>query len=274
VAATRAKKELYLLGHIQETDDGIKADSRSFLGLIKDVLNESMAAKAAEGPLDEPGVRATGLCLKRLAPSWTLPTPATPCASVAAGPVNATADMDRPVFDWAGAEARHGGTVIHRYLYRIAADGLSHWDINRVIEEKGAMTAMLRGLGLNRGQAEDGAKKCVEIISRALNDEKGVWILGPHEDEAAEYAVTGLVEGKIKSVIIDRTFVDDKGIRRVIDYKTGEHRGGELALFLANEKKRYKAQLEGYAEVLERWNKGKTIRKALYYPAIPAWIEW
>jgi len=273
VAATRAKKELYLLGHIKESDNGIEADSRSFLGLVEDVLNKSMVAKAAEGDEGAEG-RPDGPCLKRLSPAWTPPEPSSPCAPVATAPLNAAADMDRPVFDWAGAEARHNGTVIHRYLYRIAREGVSRWQPGRIAAEEGTMTAMLRGLGLNRDKAGEGAKRCVEIISRALNDEKGAWILGPHRDEAAEYALTGPVDKEIKSVIIDRTFVDDKGIRWVIDYKTGEHRGGELRVFLENEKKRYKAQLEGYAELLERWNKGKTIKKALYYPAIPAWIEW
>jgi len=274
VAATRAKKELYLLGHIEEADDGIKADSRSFLGLIGHALNESMVTKesARDGKGAETGPGEP--CLKRLSPAWTLPEPPPPCASVVAGPLNATADIDRPVFDWAGAEARHNGTVIHRYLYKIAREGISRWQPGKVAAEEGTMIAMLRGLGLNRAQAEEGAKKCVEIISRALNDEKGAWILGPHEDEAAEYALTGPLDKEITSVILDRTFVDEKGIRWVIDYKTGEHRGGELRVFLENEKKRYKAQLEGYAGLLERWNKGKTIKKALYYPAIPAWIEW
>jgi len=275
VAATRAKKELYLLGHTQESSGGeIKSDSRSFFHLIGHVLTGAMVAPAgAEGePCKE--VKQSKIRLKRLAPSWTLPTPSPPCALLRPGLVTAGSHMGRPVFDWAGAGARHSGTVAHRYLQRIAVEGLQEWGTGRVDGERARMEAMLRGLGLNNADARAGAKRCLRIIINALTDERGRWILSPHGEGASEYALTGLVDGEIRRVIIDRTFVDEKGVRWVIDYKTGEHRGGDLGGFLEREKERYKAQLEGYAGLLGLVDNEKEIRKGLYYPAIPAWIEW
>ena len=45
----------------------------------------------------------------------------------------------------------------------------------------------------------------------------------------------GLVGGSVRHFTLDRTFVDDAGIRWIIDYKTGSHEGGNLEAFLNNE---------------------------------------
>lgn len=251
----------------------MKSDSRSFFHLIGHAMSEARVTPGNEEEADKE-VNRSEVRLKRLAPSWTLPTPSLPCAPVTAGIVTAGLHEERPVFDWAGAVARHSGTVTHRYLHRIALEGVSEWAAERVSGERTRMEAMLRGLGLNGAEARSGAKKCVQIIIAALSDERGRWILSPHGEDAAEYALTGLVEGELRRVIIDRTFVDEKGLRWVIDYKTGEHSGGDLGGFLEREKERYKAQLEGYAGLFGTVDGEIEIRKALYYPAIPAWIEW
>ncbi|MBI5345383.1 MAG: hypothetical protein HZB83_08655, partial [Deltaproteobacteria bacterium] len=61
--------------------------------------------------------------------------------------------------------------------------------------------------------------------------------------------------------------------RWIIDFKTGAHRGGSLEAFLKNEKERYRAQLEAYEALIRAKGETRDIKKALYYPAIPAWIE-
>jgi len=277
VAATRAAKELYLLGHIKENAEGISAPGGAFLGLIGHVLSEDMVVRAGDGVEADHEAGPPEPCHRRLVGSWTPPCPDLPCAALRGDRAKAADARDavRPVFDWAGAEARHSGTVAHRYLYRIATEGLPEWDAERAGREKGRMEAMLRGLGLNREMARAGARRCLQIIIQALADQRGRWILKRHTEGSAEYALTGMVEGRIRRVIIDRTFVDEKGVRWVIDYKTGEHAGGDLGGFLSAEKERYKDQLDGYAGLLGVGGEEKdNIRKGLYYPAIPAWIEW
>ncbi|MFQ5353342.1 MAG: UvrD-helicase domain-containing protein [Thermodesulfobacteriota bacterium] len=274
VAATRAAKELYLFGHIEAASEEIKADKRSFLGLISHVLSRDMVREAENKPVKEPAAPPQK-SLKRLSPLWKAPAPAPSCELpgelAEAGEAPGAA---RPVFDWAGAGARHSGTVAHRYFQRIVNEGLSKWDAERVLGEKACMEAMLRGLGLNRETAREGAKRSVRIIRGALVDTRGQWILGEHEEGAVEYALTGVVDGQVRRVVIDRTFVDDKGVRWVIDYKTGQHSGGDLEVFLNSEKERYGEQLEEYAALLGNLHEEGEIRKGLYYPAIPAWIEW
>ena len=52
----------------------------------------------------------------------------------------------------------------------------------------------------------------------------------------------------------------------IIDYKTGEHQGANLDHYFAEEKKRYKSQLDQYEELLKLKGETRPIKKALYYP--------
>jgi ATP-dependent exoDNAse (exonuclease V) beta subunit len=79
--------------------------------------------------------------------------------------------------------------------------------------------------------------------------------------------LTGLSEGRLRSVVIDRCFVDELGTRWVIDYKTSRHEGGALDAFLASELERYRPQLETYAE-LARGLGPEPVRAALYFPLL------
>ena len=103
---------------------------------------------------------------------------------------------------------------------------------------------------------------------------RGRWLLGSqHRDAHSEYAVTGVLAREIVSVIIDRTFVDDAGVRWIVDYKTSSHEGAGLDEFLDREQERYTAQLERYAALLRLLGE-QVIRVGLYFPLLSAWREW
>ena len=72
---------------------------------------------------------------------------------------------------------------------------------------------------------------------------------------------------------MDRSFVDAKGIRWIIDYKTSTHEGGGLDAFLDREQERYRGQLERYADVLRKLD-ARPIRLGLYFPLLSGWREW
>lgn len=136
------------------------------------------------------------------------------------------------------------------------------------------MKAMLLALGLNRDESRRRALECAEVLCKALNDPRGRWILESQKESSVELPVTGVVKGRVARVVIDRTFVDDKDRRWVIDYKTSRHEGGALDEFLKSEKERYRLQLERYADILISGGETREIKKGIYYPALGAWIEW
>ncbi len=50
-----------------------------------------------------------------------------------------------------------------------------------------------------------------------LKDDRGRWILANHSEAESEYEITGVVDGQVHQAIIDRTFVDENGVR--LDYR-------------------------------------------------------
>ena len=89
--------------------------------------------------------------------------------------------------------------------------------------------------------------------------------------------MTGFRRGTLTNIAIDRTFVDEQNVRWIIDFKTGNHEGGDVDTFLDNEKNRYAAQLETYATILSGVHgasQAKSIRLGLYFPMLKGWREW
>ena len=79
--------------------------------------------------------------------------------------------------------------------------------------------------------------------------------------------------GEVVRVIFDRSFVDEQGVRWVIDYKTSQHVGGGLEEFLDREVERYRPQLQRYAMLAKRLGP-EPVRLGLYFPLMRAWREW
>jgi len=272
VAATRARKRLYLFGHTKPGKDGACPDTRSLLNVIKDSpsidISGLIPVEAAEADNEENEAMSCGP-LKRLPLSWALP--AAP-ESVGVAESVGQAAAEGPEFFWAGEVRRHVGTVVHSVLCAVARTGLKEWDARKVDASVGSMEAELRTLGLGATAARKAAAEAAKIVKSALKDGKGRWALSEHEDGAVELALTGVVQGRITNVVIDRTFVED-GVRWVVDYKSSSHEGGSIDDFLNSEKERYKSQLETYAAVLKAGGEKREIRKGLYYPALGQWIE-
>lgn len=269
VAATRAKKNLFLLGHAGMDEEGrINAAPRSFLSRIPHALREDMVTggEAPEEIREKPVLR-----LKRLPVTWELPEAREPLLS--AGSFVPPSSDDEPRFYWAGEAVKHLGTAVHRYFCRIAKEGVDKWDWERLKGEEPRMRSMLKALGVSGAEAARASAEGVSILKKALDDEKGRWALSAHDEAASELPLTAVVRGAIVRVVIDRTFVDPEGVRWVIDFKTGTHAGGSLKEFLESERVRYRGQLQRYEAALRAYGETRPIRKGLYYPAHRAWVE-
>jgi len=113
----------------------------------------------------------------------------------------------------------------------------------------------------------------LKSLRQTLSDERGRWILGgAHREAYSEWELSGVSGGRLRNVKIDRSFIDESGVRWVIDYKTSSHEGGDLEGFLAREVERYRPQLEGYLE-LARALGPERVRAALYFPLLGEFRE-
>jgi ATP-dependent helicase/nuclease subunit A len=271
VAATRARRSLHLLGSVKVKDGGTIAepDARSFLKLLWPMLAEQFANPHG-GEAREEATRA-GI-IRRLPPAWQVPS--------APGPV----EWERPrieraqrtevAFEWASDRSRYAGAALHGFLQRIAREGLSGWDEAVVRSRRGAYRAVLTNLGVSPGDLAWAVERVEAGLLRTLRDARGRWVLENHADAASELSLAGIVDGNLCEVVIDRTFVDEDGVRWIIDYKTGTHEGTALENFLEQQKDRYREQLERYARLMVQRDYHRPIRLGLYFPLLGEWLEW
>jgi ATP-dependent exoDNAse (exonuclease V) beta subunit len=179
----------------------------------------------------------------------------------------------RVTFEWAGERLRHAGTALHAFLQRIAREGLEAWDESAVRSRRGLFRTVLANLGVPQEELGETAERVETGLLRALRDPRGRWVLEAHADAECELSIAGLIEGKLFEAVIDRTFVDEQGVRWIIDYKTSDHQGSDVDAFLDNERTRYQEQLERYARLLFQRD-ARPIRLGLYFPLLSGWREW
>jgi ATP-dependent exoDNAse (exonuclease V) beta subunit len=134
--------------------------------------------------------------------------------------------------------------------------------------------AELAELGVPYDRRSAAVEKALEAVRRTLADERGRWLLdASHASAQSELALTGVVDNGLVSIVIDRTFLDATGMRWIVDYKTSSHEGAGLDEFLDNERERYRAQLERYAQLMQALG-DEPIRLGLYFPLLSGWREW
>jgi ATP-dependent exoDNAse (exonuclease V) beta subunit len=194
-------------------------------------------------------------------------------------PEQADRDLDDKLeFSWAGREARDIGTVVHLQLQLLASrsqESLSNFDASR---EQIIIERQLQNLGVAAHRISAAAQRVVHGVENALSDERGQWVLSSHTDAKSEWALSVPLDTAdpyqgVQKVVIDRTFVDDDGTRWIIDFKTGDHRGGQVEEFLDSEQKRYSDQLNRYADIIAKIE-NRPIRVGLYFPMLKGWREW
>ena len=248
VAATRAKRRLYLFGSVP--------NGGSFLARLWHAVADAFPPPAKALPPVDAAV-SRGVPLRRVPQGFHAPGPA-------------------PALDWSVKEryvdeveaaysadnetVRLIGTLVHRVLQLIAAQGLDSWTPERVAAREPAIRAQLIGLGVPRDELNAAVQRTTDAINEALLSERGRWILTGHPEAVSEWELSGVFGGNVYSRKLDRSFVAD-GVRWIVDYKTGAAQ------------KTYRDQLERYAGLVARLDH-RPIRLGLYYPLTGAWEEW
>ena len=274
VAATRARSQLHLFGHLKPNkEEEWKPVPNSLLSKLWPHIKEEWLEKLSKvtefRPVNPYSLTTERHSIQRLPIDFSLPNPA---EAIVTGSVIEI--ETEPEYDWAENSARCLGIVLHRSLHDIAVEGLDTWSEERVENLRNRFKSALLGEGLPLELAEKKLNIGLKALANILKDERGRWILAQHDDAHSEYPLTFYQDSRYIRNVIDRTFVD-KGIRWIIDYKTGTHegKGKNLDIFLDNEVKRYKHQLDRYEMVLRKFGEKQPIKKALYFPLLKAWRE-
>jgi ATP-dependent exoDNAse (exonuclease V) beta subunit len=263
VAATRAKSRLHLLACLKLDEHGaLKLPARrSLLGLAWRALENKLPSLPAE---EGPGEREKALPsarLTRLPADFRLPAvpEATPWK-----PPEEPREEEPIEFSWVGETARHIGTVVHRWLQRIAEDELAGWEAGRIAALREAVRGQLSARGVSAAELATAADRVLAALGAAISDERGRWVLGPHPEARSEYRI----RMRDRRFVVDRVFRDRDGVKWVVDYKTSRHEGADVEAFLDEEQRRYAAQLDAYASALGAQQRG------LYFPLLKGWRAW
>ena len=272
VVSTRARESLHLIGNAKRTGDGLsKPWPDSLLAPLWPLLASEFetVAQAPESPVGV--IRHDSLHAER----WRVPAHWQSSITPRYAPGTEAAHTETALeFDWAGASARHIGTVVHQMLCRMADDDATAWAVGQLADWLPRWRAVLASLGVSRAALDGAAQRVQAALWAVMEDQRGRWLLyGPHAQSASELPLSGAVDGKPVNGVLDRTFIDQQGVRWIVDYKTGTHAGSDLDAFMDREQLRYQPQLERYAVLLSGLEQVET-RLALYFPLHRGWREW
>lgn len=263
VAATRARQRLYLSAAVPQRQPA----SDSFLRLLWEVpgMQEEFAAPEIKQSGEAEQRAAPAPLLRRLPSGYS--APALPELLRWDPPRREAAD-ELHRFEWVGDLLPRIGVVAHSFLQRIATDGPSLWNAERVVAARPLIAAALARAGVVRGELEQGIARVTEALNKTLNDERGRWLLSPHKEHRCEFAVSAVIGGQLEHVRVDRTFIED-GTRWLIDYKITEQLGGDPRRFVQMQVAKYRPDMERYVRVLCAFDP-RPVRCALYLPLLGA----
>ncbi|MCH8074740.1 MAG: UvrD-helicase domain-containing protein [SAR324 cluster bacterium] len=300
VATTRARRALHLIGHTG-IKDGAPAEpppSTLLHPLWSEIAADFEALLTVRDGNTDPAVDAGGPMpgaepppppppepvLHRLPREWQPPAPPPSLRVHPDGAEESTGEGAEESaepsaaqgieFSWAGETARHVGTVSHRLLRVLADRGAVAAGDRQAVFSRAAIRSSLAALGVLSGDLERAAGLVERALANTLEDSRGAWILKAHREARSEHRIAGIVDGRPRNFIIDRTFIDEEGTRWIIDFKTGGHEGGDREAFLEREQERYRDQLEGYARLMGNMDPDTPIRLGLYFPLLGGWREW
>lgn len=265
VAATRAKKRLYLFAQLamKENNELSSPKTGTFL--------DKLWATTQQSPIMKPNLLTAAdlhrapVYLRRLSSEWKNPLQDILLTEAAA--------HNKPGIQVPARYAKLVGTLTHQILQNISLHGISWWTEQTDEQRQQFILQRSRQTGIYLNDLMNASQNISFAIKNILNDERGRWILAPHAESQSELTLTTLIENKIKSIIIDRTFVDENNVRWIIDYKTSTFTEGDLAKFLSSEKEKYLQQMMQYQKAIQQMEQ-RPIRLGLYFPLIPAWYEW
>ncbi len=268
VACTRAKSRLHLLGNLNSKDNGELSDPEkgSALSRLWPAIGDEfrqLAQSNSDKPAQEEAV--SEITLQRLPLNWQIPTLPKDLKNTAV--ISAPKNTEPPIeFDWAGHLARIVGTVVHTLFNEIHTAGFEQNMTNRTL-------ALLHEAGVNEDEMNRVLQRVNAAIENTRTDERGQWIFdGKHDDKRSEWPLSGIIDGRVVKAVIDRSFVDEKGTRWIVDFKTSTHEGSGIEKFLDAEIERYKDQLQQYGQLVSALQP-QPVKLGLYFPLLKAWRE-
>ncbi len=279
VAATRARLSLYLLYGIDLKDNIVKTPLKgSFLHELwplfqHEVIQHRQAALCFidETPVKNDVFVETPILLKRFSVDYNLPV-------ILDLDSSSKTESTYTKFSFSilnDTTAQQVGTVLHRILYLLSQQGPEALQEAATTYHALYLKRQLLAIGVHKDQIETAIESLSQALLALRKDERAAWILSQKHLEAhSEYALTGKVEKGYQQFFIDRTFIDEKGQRWIIDYKTSQPRSDEsIQDFYNRAQLDHADQLTTYGALLAHCDE-RPIYLGLYFPLFQGWHSW
>lgn len=267
VATTRAKKQLVLLFSSPQEKNAKHKNNNSFLDKLRPSIihhHENVVlpipTELAQHAIDRPRRK-----ISRLPLDWTHP-------NIQTSIVEPSMHQQPGGFTFTSPTFKRIGTCVHQLLCMIANHGIHWWQNMSDDMRDNYIKRNATQLGIHFTESA-AINKIHHAIQNTLQHERGKWLLNSHIDAHSEYPITALIDNTIHELVIDRTFVDEVGIRWIIDYKTSMPEDQDIAAFIHSEYERYLSKMQQYAHAF-RGIENRETRLALFFPNIPEWKEW
>ncbi len=234
VAATRARSELHLFGELPLATPTLAPASGTLLASLwpaigaefpREPLPSSQSRATEEG--DRVGAqidtRAADEVLSRLTPDWRLPELPTGAASRGIGA--SPSDVGEEEMAALRPELAAVQAACDQ-LRRCARRGRLPAPGGGVLE---GLRERLARLGFIGADLDEHAQRAGALLEACLADSRLQWIFGSHSQAEGALALTGVHDGRLSSLVVDRSFIDGEGVRWLIDFRSESPSQGDDA---------------------------------------------
>ncbi len=262
VALTRAKKRMSLFAYVADGEKA-KPATGSLLSYIWDEVRDEAIKLPHEHPLIDK--EKHNLLIKtpaRMVPaaSFSFNQPKqvfTPISDRMVSPVELVNDeQSDPKRDM---YLRNVGIHFHKIMELAANTGGYETALTFIAELKSTLSKQ------SASSKKKEAQEAVELVMGTLNTATGRWLVETHDVDKTEWALSGYIDGKWVSGIIDR-FIIEGDTATIIDYKSGIVTNND-----ANQADlRYQRQLDRYKALVSEMYPNLNVETMLYYPRLDA----
>jgi len=132
----------------------------------------------------------------------------------------------------------------------------------------------LNAFSFASSEIDNAMAKIEQSLSKTLQDSELSWIFDHEQAQsAAELPLQSYANDYVHTHVIDRTFIDETGVRWIIDYKSSQPSNKQsLESFLAEQVALYSGQLSRYRSLFAS-EENKGIKTALLFTSLPKLVE-
>jgi len=276
IGVTRAMKSVYLSATLADKDgEAATPGSGTLLATIWENLTDAS--------LDYLPIRSMSLPFKQQDPLKTrpsllrLPTEAFTQSESAEiteepsiDPVDAPAQIELAAENQLHIEV---GNLVHEALQNYLSNNQLLDPVN-LAGLKHYWRRRLSAFSFASSEIDNAMAKIKQSLHSTMQDPELRWVFD-HEQEqsAAELPLQSYANGFVHTHVIDRTFIDNNGVRWIIDYKSSQPSSKQsLESFLAEQVALYSGQLSRYRSLFEN-EENKGVKTALLFTSLPKLVE-